>query len=185
MLHPCKVLYSRVSVDFSRFKLKPANLSHANDIRDLINLTYRGALGWTKETHIIQGDRTHSNEIEFALTHPEGAFFVIYQDQSLVSCIYVAKEKYNAYIGYFSVHPRLQGKGVGKHVLQQAEAFAGSKLGACKYVMYVVSQRPELIAFYERRGYARTGRVEAYPLHLGIGVPRVDGLTIEYLEKSV
>lgn len=112
-------------------------------------------------------------------------FFVVNQSQTLVSCIYVAKEKEDAYIGFFSVHPSLQGNGFGKHVLQQAETFALQNMEIQRFVMFVVSQRPELIAFYERRGYSRTGRIEDYPLHLGIGVPKVTGLTIEYLEKLV
>jgi hypothetical protein len=49
--------------------------------------------------------------------------------------------------------------------------------------MVVISQREELISFYERRGYRRTGEIAEYPLHLNVGVPRAEGLTIEYLEK--
>ena len=68
-------------------------------------------------------------------------------------------------------------------MLEQAETFALRTLGVHKPAIFVISQRPELIAFYQRRGYSRTGKIETYPLHLGIGVPKVSGLTIEYLEK--
>ncbi|WP_198009348.1 hypothetical protein [Nitrosomonas sp. Is79A3] len=70
-------------------------------------------------------------------------------------------------------------------MLEQTESIAFSTLRVHKFVMFVISQRPELIAFYQRRGYSRTGRIETYPLHLGIGVPKVPGLTIEYLEKII
>lgn len=172
-------------MDFSHFRLEKARYGQVQAICDLVNLTYRGETGWTRETHIIQGDRTGRQEIETALSNPNAHFFVVNQSQTLVSCIYVAKEKEDAYIGFFSVHPSLQGKGFGKHVLQQAETFALQNMEIQRFVMFVVSQRPELIAFYERRGYSRTGRIEDYPLHLGIGVPKVTGLTIEYLEKLV
>jgi len=69
--------------------------------------------------------------------------------------------------------------------LHQAESYASTKLNAKKYIMVVVSQRTELIAYYERRGYIRTGDIQKYPNHLNVGVPLVDGLTIEYLEKNV
>ena len=49
--------------------------------------------------------------------------------------------------------------------------------------MIVVSQRTELIAFYERRGYRRTGQVENLPAN--IGIPKRINLTIDYLEKSI
>lgn len=171
--------------NFFGFRLEKAKPNQSREICSLINLTYRGAAGWTRETQIIQGNRTSLYEIETAIANPDAHFFVVNQHQRLVACIYVEKQENNAYIGFFSVHPSLQGKGIGNNILKQAETFALSELGIKKLVMYVVSQRPELIAFYERRGYIRTGKIEAYPLHLGIGVPKVNGLTIEYLEKNV
>lgn len=172
-------------MDFSHYRLEKARQDQAQAIADLVNLTYRGESGWTRETHIIQGDRTNRQEVETAMIIPDAQFFVINQPQNLVSCIYIAKENDYAYLGFFSVHPSLQGKGLGKYMLEQAEIFALRVLGVHKLVMFVVAQRPELIAFYQRRGYSRTGRIETYPLHLGIGVPKVSGLTIEYLEKNI
>ena len=172
-------------MDFSHFRLEKAGQEQAQAVADLVNLTYRGETGWTRETHIIQGDRTNRQEIETAMSNPDAQFFVINQPKNLASCIYVAKEHDYAYIGFFAVHPNLQGKGLGKYVLEQAEIFALSTLDVHKFVMFVISQRPELIAFYQRRGYLRTSRVETYPLHLGIGVPKISGLTIEYLEKVI
>lgn len=160
-----------------------AAFHQAQAISDLVNLTYRGTDGWTTEAAIIQGDRTNRQEIEVALTNPNGCFLVAQLPQLLASCIYVAQEKEYAYIGFFSVHPSLQQRGLGKFMLTQAEAFAYQSLGVQKFVMFVISQRPELIAFYHRRGYRSTGRIEAYPSFLGI--PRTSDLTIEYLEKIV
>lgn len=172
-------------MDLSHFRLEKASQDQAQAIADLVNLTYRGETGWTRETHIIQGDRTNRQEVETAMSNPGARFFVINQPENLASCIYVAKEHDSAYIGFFSVHPNLQGKGLGKYVLDQAESFAQHTMRVHKFVMFVISQRPELIAFYQRRGYSRTGKIETYPLHLGIGVPKVPGLTIEYLEKII
>jgi ribosomal protein S18 acetylase RimI-like enzyme len=172
-------------MDFTAFHLEKAGNDQAQAICDLVNLTYRGEAGWTRETHIIGGDRTSRQEVETTLSRPDGHFFVVSQPHALAACIYVAQEKEHAYIGFFSVHPGLQGKGLGTYMLEQTEAFALKNMGINKFVMFVISQRPELIAFYQRRGYCRTGRIEAYPLHLGIGVPKIPGLTIEYLEKIV
>lgn len=170
-------------MDFSSLHLQKARYNQSQDISDLVNLTYRGDLGWTRETHIIGGDRTNRQAIESAMCNPNAHFLVVNLPKILASCIYVAKEKEHAYIGFFSVHPSLQGRGLGKYVLEQAETFVLRNMEIHKFVMFVVSQRRELIEFYQRRGYFRTGRIEAYPLHMGIGVPRIAGLTIEYLEK--
>ena len=177
------------AIDLSRFILEKATPDHCHDICNLVNLTYRGETGWTRETHIIGGDRTNLSEISAALTKPDAQFFVVYLERLLAACIYLAREQQvdqkHAYIGFFSVHPDFQNHGIGKHMLQQAETIAKQQLQVRRMVMFVVSQRHELIAFYQRRGYQRTNRIEEYPAHLGIGIPRVDGLTIEYLEKLV
>lgn len=172
-------------MDVSQFRLEEAHEDQWQAIADLVNLTYRGDQGWTRETHIIQGDRTNRQEIESVLSKPDAYFFVVNQPKLLAACIYIVKENEHAYIGFFSVHPSLQGQGLGKYVLEQTEAYALKTMNIRKFVMFVVSQRSELIQFYERRGYAHTGKIESYPLHLNIGVPKVPGLTIEYLEKIV
>ncbi|MBS0300427.1 MAG: GNAT family N-acetyltransferase [Proteobacteria bacterium] len=169
-------------MDFSAFRFEKADLGQAQAISDLINLTYRGTTGWTTEAAIIQGDRTNRQEIEAAMLNPGACFFVVNQLSPLAACIYIATKKEQAYLGFFSVHPHLQGQGLGKYMLTQAEMFARNTLGVHKFVLFVISQRPELIAFYQRQGYHRTGRIEAYPSYLG--TPKIAGLTIEYLEKN-
>lgn len=169
----------------SQFTLATATAEHCPDIRDLVNLTYRGDAGWTRETHIIGGDRTNLDEIADAMARPDARFFVVYLQNRLAACIYLAREPCHAYIGFFSVHPDYQGQGVGNHILQQTESIAKTELETDKIRMFVVSQRPELIAFYQRRGYRQFGDRQAYPLQLKIGVPKVANLTIEYLEKCI
>ena len=47
------------------------------------------------------------------------------------------------------------------------------------FVMWVLSVRHELIAYYERRGYLKTGVIEDYPLDANVGIPQVDLHLIE------
>ena len=169
----------------SQFVLQPAKPEYTHDICNLVNLTYRGDTGWTRETHLIGGDRTNLTDITTAITKSEAQFYVVYLHKMLAACIYLAQEKDHAYIGFFSVHPDFQGQGVGKYILQQAETIAKKQLAANKIRMFAVSQRTELIAFYQRRGYRRIGNKATYPLQLKIGIPKVAHLTIEFLEKSI
>lgn len=52
--------------------------------------------------------------------------------------------------------------------------------------MTVLRQRPELIAWYERRGYRRTHEERAFPYgDARFGEPRRDDLAFTVLEKAV
>ena len=162
-----------------------SNKNQISEILNLVNLAYRGDRGWTRETDIVAGDRATKLEIERAIDKPGFHMLVYVKRNQLQSCICIEQVNEDAYIGLFAVDPAYQGKGLGKKVLGLAEEYASLVLGAKKCVMVVVSQRQELIAYYERRGYVRTGEVKNYPTDLDVGMPISKGLTIEYLRKSV
>ena len=163
--------------------LEQAGRCHATEICDLVNLAYRGNEGWTRETDFVQGDRTTYSDIVSLISNPFSHLLFVKKSKELVACVCIEKKESDAYIGLFAVHPKQQGRGVGKLILTQVEAYALMHLGARRFIMVVVSQRQELIAYYKRRGYLRTGKIKNYPEHLDVGVPRQSGLTIEYLEK--
>ena len=118
------------------------------------------------------------------IKNPDSHLFVVTSNGSIAACIYIEEKDNRAYIGTFAVNPALQNQGVGKRVLALAENYAVNELGSIKLIMVVISQREELISFYERRGYKRTGEISEYPVHLNVGIPIVENLTIEYLEKN-
>jgi hypothetical protein len=52
--------------------------------------------------------------------------------------------------------------------------------------MTVISIRDELIDWYERRGYRRTGRYSPFPYgDERFGIPKRDDLKFEYLVKAL
>ena len=84
----------------------------------------------------------------------------------------------------FSVRPGLQGSGLGRFMLTTAENFARAEWKCIKMEMTVISIRAELIAWYERRGYHRTGRFKPFPYgDARFGIPKRDDLQFELLEK--
>ena len=90
------------------------------------------------------------------------------------------------YFGMFAVRPGQQGTGVGGKLLTQAEDYARTDYGATSMEMTVIAQRHELIAWYERRGYRRTGETRPFPYgDARFGVPRRDDLHFVVLEKSL
>lgn len=164
---------------------EPASIDDAKSISLLINQAYRGQQGWTRETEIVEGERSSIEDVRGLIRNPKTHLFVAAFKGKLVACICVEERKKKAYIGTFAVNPAIQSQGIGKQVLNLAEKYAFNQLGARSLVMVVISQREELIAYYERRGYRRTGKISAYPVHLNAGIPAVEGLAIESLEKTL
>jgi ribosomal protein S18 acetylase RimI-like enzyme len=165
--------------------LEQAKKHQVNEICDLVNLAYRGEQGWTTEAQLVQGNRCMPNEVISYLSNPNTHLLVLIKDKQVQACICIEQKEDCAYIGFFAVHPNSQGQGVGKEVLLQAEQFALVHLNVTKAVMVVISQRIELIEYYESRGYCRVGKIQDYPVDLQVGVPFKAGMTIEYLEKCI
>ena len=165
-------------------KLVLSNINQLNEILDLVNVAYRGEEGWTRETEFIAGERATPEHIRSAIEDPHSHLLVYLENGNIRSCICLEQKSEKDYIGLFAVSPQLQSKGMGKQVLSAAQEYAVRELSVKKFVMAVVSARQELISYYERRGYERTGKTEDYPIHFAVGTPKTRGLTIEYLEKN-
>jgi len=166
-----------------RVALAIARTSEAQAINALLNLAYRGERGWTTEANLVDGERSTVSDVVLLI---ESSVFLIHKNKNeLVACICLQSNGSEVYIGSFAVHPNHQADGLGRAVLSAAEKYAAYELEATQLIMLVLSARDELIAFYERRGYRRTGIVQAYPLHLNVGIPRRSDLTVEQLRKSI
>ena len=90
-----------------------------------------------------------------------------------------------AYLGMLTVRPDIQDRGLGRQMLEAAEAHA-IDLGARRIRMTVVGIRDTLIAWYERRGYSRTGETLPFPYEdHRFGTPRRGDLAFVVLEKAL
>lgn len=165
---------------------RTASKSDAEAIAQLVNKAYRpetGAAGWTHESDLVSGDRASVGQVSEVMSKPDSVMLVGLNDSEIVACVHVDKDGDNSHIGMLAVNTALQGAGVGKQMLAYAEWYASEYYGSEKYIMFVVSSRNELIAFYLRRGYQQTGCVMDYPLSAGAGTPKHADLKIETLEK--
>ncbi|MBW3550478.1 MAG: GNAT family N-acetyltransferase, partial [Proteobacteria bacterium] len=114
------------------------------------------------------------------------------RDGALLACAHVAMEPGGGheagagYFGMFSVRPVLQGAGIGKAVLREAERIVREDWQLPLMRMTVIDVRTELIEFYKRRGYHRTGMHKPFPYgDERFGIPRRDDLRFEVLEKAL
>jgi ribosomal protein S18 acetylase RimI-like enzyme len=103
----------------------------------------------------------------------------------IIGSVHLRKMDSAAYLGLFVVKPTLQGLGIGKRFMRAAESIAQKEWGIARVSMTVITRRKELIAYYERRGYRRTGQISPFPTDAGASIPRVKGLQLEVLEKDL
>jgi ribosomal protein S18 acetylase RimI-like enzyme len=164
-----------------------AILSDAEAIVALVNSAYRGessTAGWTTEASLLGGQRTDTAEITALITTPDALVLLCLDGAEIVGSVHLEKAAHSAYIGMFTVKPTLQGRGIGKSFLSFAEETAAQVWGIQTLTMTVLTLRHELIAFYERRGYRRTGKIKPFPTDPKFGIPKVAGLQLEVLEKQ-
>jgi ribosomal protein S18 acetylase RimI-like enzyme len=153
----------------------------------LINNAYRGEAsrqGWTTEAEIIEGDqRISESSLEIAIQKPgAGMLKYINEQNEIEGCVYLNPHGNGLYLGMLSVWPWLQGKGIGKKLIKAAENYAIIN-GYHSIIMQVIHVRAELIAWYERLGYQKTG--ERQPFENGeFGTARIP-LEFITLEKII
>ena len=165
---------------------RTANNADAETIAELVNRAYRpesGATGWTHESDLVAGNRTNAAQIVGTILSRDSVILVGLNNEEIVACAHVQKDGNCSHIGMLAVNPILQKVGAGKQMLAHAEKYASAVFGSEKFVMVVVSARIELVSFYLRRGYHKTGSVMGYPLSAGAGTPKTPDLKIEVLEK--
>jgi ribosomal protein S18 acetylase RimI-like enzyme len=155
----------------------------------LIESAYRGdasRAGWTTEADLLDGQRTDPEGVLAVVSDRAGRLLVAECEGELVACCQLEHRGSHAYFGMFAVRPELQGAGLGKLVIAEAERLAGAEWGATEMHMTVIRQRTELIAWYERRGYRRTGATAVFPYgDERFGVPQRDDLEFEKLVKTL
>ena len=165
--------------------LERAREEDAQAIADLMNKAYRGSEGWTTEQGLVSGERIQVDAVQQDLQDSSKAIFVAYNLGELLACISVEKAQECAFIGSFAVDPKYQGMGIGRSVLQQAEEFAVHVFKVNCLKMLLLEQRPELLAYYQRRGYCRTKEKQGFPTHLNVGELINPQLQIMVLQKNV
>ena len=153
--------------------LKEAAINDAEQIAQIVNQAYRpkaGEGGWTHESGLVSGQRIHAQQVA-SLMRKNSVVLLAYEACTLIGCVHVEHVGSYCHIGMLTTTPSLQNKGVGKTLLTAAENLAVSRYGAEGFKMSVLSSRPELLAYYERRGYRLSGSTYPYPAQAGFGKP--------------
>ncbi|QNN77719.1 GNAT family N-acetyltransferase [Pseudoxanthomonas mexicana] len=168
---------------------RPANHADIPALVALVTSAYRGDVsrqGWTTEADLLDGQRIDPDVLARDIGRARSRILVAERGGEMLACAHVAEEDGAGYFGMFSVRPDLQGGGVGKAMLGEAERIAREEWQLPTMRMTVIDIRDELIAFYERRGYARTGIKKPFPYgDERYGIPKRADLRFEILEKPL
>ncbi|TKS55219.1 GNAT family N-acetyltransferase [Luteimonas yindakuii] len=156
----------------------------------LVTSAYRGdasRIGWTTEADLLDGDRIDPTLLRADIERPRSRVVVAgTADAAMVACAHVADVDGQGYFGMFAVDPRRQGGGIGRAMLAECERIAGHEWDLPAMRMTVIDVRDELIAWYVRLGYRRTGEVLPFPYgDTRFGIPKRDDLRFEVLHKPL
>ncbi len=163
-------------------RIATATPADAPALKDLLEAAYRGdsaRQGWNHEADILDDERTSREELDSLLADPAVTMITAHDGDRLIGCVAVTRKDAGlAYLGMLCVLPTLQSAGLGRKLLDAAEDHARAG-GIAAMEMTVIDSRDALIAWYERRGYARTGERRPFP------VPRDPPITFVVLEKRL
>ncbi|WP_347261173.1 GNAT family N-acetyltransferase [Rudaea sp.] len=158
-------------------------------IEELVTSAYRGEAsraGWTTEADLLDGQRVDPAGLAEIIDKPGSLVLLAERGVLVLSCCHIEKQGEACYFGMFAVDPTQQGAGLGKLVMAEAERVARDDFGCARMEMTVISVRDELIAWYRRRGYSRTGKYKPFPYgDERFGIPRRDDLRFELLVKPL
>ncbi|MES2519613.1 MAG: GNAT family N-acetyltransferase [Bacteroidota bacterium] len=144
-----------------------ATLDDVPALNKLVNSAYRGESskkGWTSEADLLGGVRTNEEGLTETINKSDTIILKYTEDQEVIGCVMLVEQENQVYLGMLTVSPDLQGKGIGKKLLEAAEVTT-KELGKSKIGMTVISLRKELIEYYQRYGYVPTGEKKPFPMN--------------------
>ena len=155
--------------------ISKATLQDIPQLVTLINNAYRGEhskKGWTTEADLLDGLRTDSENLEKMMNKQNAVILKFCNDDNVLQgCVYLEKKGNKMYLGMLTVSPLEQAKGMGKKLLFAAEKYAGDQK-CSKIEMTVISVRDELITWYQKHGYDKTGKTKPFPSDAKFGIPK-------------
>lgn len=145
--------------------VRRAGLADLEGLSALIEAAYRGPeslTGWTSEAGMLDGQRMSRADLAEAI-QGEGRVMLLVEgaDGAPVGCAGLTRTEAGAEFGKFAVRPALQSAGLGKRLLAACEDWLAHEWGGGLMTLTVIRGRPELQAYYERRGYRTTGETLA------------------------
>ncbi len=173
----------------SDLEIRPARPADVDALTSLIRSAYRGRDsrdGWTSEADFVEGERISPDQVLAMISDAGSLLLTGEQAARIVACCQLRNEGAGlAYFGTFAVSPSAQGGGLGRQLMAEAERRAVAAFAARRLEMTVLAQQDKLIAYYERRGFRRTGETRPFPADPRYARPLRDDLYFVVLVKDL
>lgn len=170
-------------------RLREATADDVAALERLVNSAFRGEssrAGWTTEADLLDGQRVDADGLAQTIATPDHVILAAERGDELVGCVHLQRRGEDCYLGMLTILPTAQGEGLGSRLLDAAERWAADHWSSETVTMTVIAQRTELIAWYERRGYRRTGEQRPFPYgNPRFGLPRRDDLVFDVLRMPL
>jgi GNAT superfamily N-acetyltransferase len=144
---------------------------------------------WTGDTTLSSNFRIDINGILSKITTPNSAFLIATDtDSNLVACIGISRRSDDAALARFfmlAVDDAYQRAGIGRKVLAYAEEYCQSVWGVKRGGLNALSTRKELILWYMRCGYQRTGELTPFLFEYFKGIALPEDLCFVEMEKEL
>ena len=135
--------------------VRRAQLTDTAALTELVNRAY------AVESFFVEGQRTTADEVAALIR--SGGFLVLESERGICAAVLfqgpgnrAGLPPTHAYFGMLSVLPELQGMGLGRRLVQVAEAMAEAT-GATSMSLRFINLREELSRWYRSLGYREVG----------------------------
>lgn len=173
-------------------KFRLAAQNDAPSIQELVQSAFRAEdtrKDWTADMSLGRNFSVKTEEVLATIAHPDKAILIALTDdhfENLVASIEISKRgNDHARFSMISVGQAYQQAGVGRRVLAYAEQYCQENWGSLAFELNALSTRQELIAWYERRGYRKTGETSAFPVEKFPSLALPEDMCFVELEKAL
>ncbi|KAF4970974.1 hypothetical protein FSARC_2077 [Fusarium sarcochroum] len=174
----------------SNFHFRTATSDDAPHLQDLIQSAFR-ALDknntWVGSPELAASFSIELDVVLDRITSPDGKILIASdtQDGPAVGCVAVFKRSPGyGRLALLAVDPNMHRGGLGRQVLAYGEEYLAREMGVTKFGLNALVTRVELIKWYERQGYVKTGETSTIPLERTRGQDIPDELVFVEMDKN-
>ncbi|KAJ5987966.1 hypothetical protein N7481_003176 [Penicillium waksmanii] len=169
---------------------RTASADDASAIQQLIQAAFRAEdtrQGWVADMAINSRFTVDIAHIAKTVTELDSDFLIASNKAgNMVATIAVSKlDPDLARIFMLAVDQRWQQAGLGRQVLAYAEEYCQRTWGVTRLGLDALSTRQELISWYLRRGYLKTGETKPFPRDAYSDLDLPEDLVFVQFEKSI
>jgi ribosomal protein S18 acetylase RimI-like enzyme len=172
----------------SNFHFRIATTDDAPRIRDLIHAAFRftdASIDWIGSPELAKTFDIPIEVILKRITAPDNVFLVSSNtpDGPIIGCVNVFKKTPDyGRLALLAIDPALQRSGLGKKMVVIGEEHLTREFGVENIGLNALQTRKELIKWYEKQGYVRTGAITELPTDKAR--PGFQGVFLVEMEKG-